>query len=84
MQQVEPSQTLPLRPVRTAETMSRGSGSGQDHTRGSPPRGETIRPWTAGITADQPTCHRCTWVPRGKRWALKFVNRSCWKHRRYA
>lgn len=64
--------------------MTRGSGSGQDHSRGTTPRGETIRPWAARITADQPNCHECTWVPKGRRWTLKFVNRACSKHRRYA
>ena len=56
----------------------------QKNTLGNPGRGEGIRPWTAGITADHPECHDCTWVPKGKGWALKFVSRACSKHRNLA
>lgn len=57
---------------------------GSETTRGSPDRGESIRPWTSGITAENPTCHRCSWVRKGGEWALKFVNRGCSKHGKLA
>lgn len=47
-------------------------------TRGSD--GTAIRPWSTGITASAPQCHRCTWVPADGIWKLKFVNRACRKH----
>lgn len=60
--------------------MPKGSNQ-RNRSLGSGSRGEEIRAFASGVTADRPECSRCTWVPRGKRWALKFVNRSCSEHR---
>jgi hypothetical protein len=51
-------------------------------TRGSD--ASRVRPWTAGVTSDHPACHKCTWVPMGGKFRLKFVNRSCRQHGRLA
>lgn len=61
--------------------MAKGSNQ-RKRTRGTD--GESIRPWTAVVTARQPDCHECTWVPSGGKWKLKFVNRACGKHGRLA
>jgi hypothetical protein len=53
-------------------------------TRGRVGDAIEIRPWSTGITADHPLCRKCTWVHRGGKFALKFVNRACRIHGKLA